>query len=632
MKVVHYSQQLLQIADKFLLEGLFCQHPGLWNGKTGMSVFFFLLSRITGNNRYEEFASELLDDVCSNLSSRTPVCFADGLCGIGWSIEFLSSEGFIKGNIDEILSEVDKQIMERDVRRMTDYSLETGLEGIVAYIQSRLEKNSTASTFDKDYLEEVEKACKRAGIEWNSENWRIYPVWNRIIRHFSTTPSYGIKDWQTGLTILDKCRLDSSRNFLYSFNTSHENELYNSSRKCLFIFSMDNIASNYGVGTYIHQLVNCFDLDKWEVNVITLNKILTHEVTFRHEEGIGWFEIPDLTNLLPSYVPKSKSMDLYYKGVFHFLVSRLKQEKEVYCHFNFTTHHTLAALFKKELKAPIIFTLHYTAWNILLQGDREQLKQQLMKPDSRIKMLFEKEKSFMTECCDKIIAIAGHAYHTLHQLYDIPYNKLICIPNGVKDDYKVRNEEEKLNLKLKYGFTHHEKIILYAGRLELGKGIVELVKAFIQLRKVIPDTRLVIAGNGNYGNSLEGSNPEWNHIIYTGFIPKQQLYELYAIADVGVVPSFHEEFGYVAAEMMLHKLPVIVNNTMGLQEITENGKYAIPFQYGKNRDITPLKEALIKTLSKKQDIQKSESGRRRMMEYYSLNKFQERIKNLYLNL
>jgi len=64
------TTQLKQIADHYLLRGLFCREMGLWYGKTGMSLFFFLLSRHTGNHWYEEFAGELLDDLC--------VCFDEG--------------------------------------------------------------------------------------------------------------------------------------------------------------------------------------------------------------------------------------------------------------------------------------------------------------------------------------------------------------------------------------------------------------------------------------------------------------------------------------------------------------------------------------------------------------------------
>lgn len=604
---MHNCPLLLQIADQYLLNGLCYSHSGLWNGKTGMSVFFFLLSRATGNKRYEDFAGELLDDVCSNLSSRTPVSFADGLCGIGWAIEYLNAEGFIEADTNDILSEVDRQIMERDVRRITDYTLETGLEGIVSYIQIRMDNNSNVPTFDRTYLKEIEDACKRAGLDWTPENYGLSAIWSRMMLHFSKTSNYELLDWQAGLCLL---------------NAPIESGLYHSTRKCLFIFSIDNIAANYGVGTYIRQLIKCFDQNEWDVNVVTLEKAFIDRPTFRQEEGIGWYGIPASSGLRSSY----------YKGIFHFLTSRLRIGQEVYCHFNFVSQHELAKLFKEQLKATVIFTLHFTSWNILLQGDKKELKRLLMQPSNKVKITFEKEKSFMMECCDKVIAIAGHAYETLHQLYGIPYHKLVCISNGVQDDYKERTEMERQSIRQKYGFGTNERIILYAGRLELGKGIVELVKAFKNIRKTLPNVRLVIAGNGNFNNALEEANPEWNHIIYTGFIPKKLLYELYAIAEVGVVPSFHEEFGYVAAEMMLHKLPVIINNTMGLKEITENGKYAIPFHYGKDRDFTPLEEALIHTLSGRIDKKMLEEGRNRIIKNYSMQMFRRKIRQLYDNV
>ncbi|WP_297451434.1 glycosyltransferase [uncultured Alistipes sp.] len=50
------------------------------------------------------------------------------------------------------------------------------------------------------------------------------------------------------------------------------------------------------------------------------------------------------------------------------------------------------------------------------------------------------------------------------------------------------------------------------------------------------------------------------------------LFKLFTVADIGIIPSLHEEFGLVAIEMMMHKLPIIVNNTTGLSEIVRNRK------------------------------------------------------------
>ena len=198
------TAQLKQIADYHLLRGLFCQEVGLWEGKTGMSLFFFLLSRHTGNRWYEEFAGELLDDVCSHLSLHCPVTFADGLCGIGWAIEFLKKEGFIEGDSDEILAEVDRQVMERDVRRITDATLETGLAGIAAYVRSRLDSERTSSDyhpFDEEYLKDLNTACQKNGIKWMSEAYSVTTLWQTIL---VLLPSTDATAWQKGILIINE--------------------------------------------------------------------------------------------------------------------------------------------------------------------------------------------------------------------------------------------------------------------------------------------------------------------------------------------------------------------------------------------------------------------------------------------
>ena len=149
---------LKQIADYQILTSVFCSDLSLFRGKMGMVLFFFLYARYSGNVRFEDFAGELLDEVCINLHTSLPITFADGLCGIGWGIEFLKKRKFIEGNTDEILVEIDRIVMERDLRRMSDHSFETGLEGIVRYVRSRLDSSSdeNRSLFDPVYWDDLD--------------------------------------------------------------------------------------------------------------------------------------------------------------------------------------------------------------------------------------------------------------------------------------------------------------------------------------------------------------------------------------------------------------------------------------------------------------------------------------------
>lgn len=77
----------------------------------------------------------------------------DGLCGIGWGIEYLNQQGFIQADTDDILVDIDSQIILLDLKRMMDHTLATGREGILYYWLCRcrnFQKNKKYP-FDKRY-------------------------------------------------------------------------------------------------------------------------------------------------------------------------------------------------------------------------------------------------------------------------------------------------------------------------------------------------------------------------------------------------------------------------------------------------------------------------------------------------
>ena len=600
------STILKQIADHHLLRGFFCQEIGLWEGKAGMSLFFFLLSRHTGNRWYEEFAGELLDDVCSNLSQHCPATFADGLCGIGWAVEFLKKEGFIEGDTDEILEEVDRQVMERDVRRITDASLETGLAGIVAYVRSRLKSQRTEehSVFDNKYLEELDLSCERLNIDKCTSYYDLDVIWEKILSVYLDASETEENSWKKGVVMLNELTCSFSIDSLFAQEMSA-----NSAWKTLLIFTEESDGASYGVGTYIKHLIQCFDLTEWDINVIEMFQSSIN-ITFQSDKGVNYYGIPRINS------------EKYQQAVFFYLASRLNNKANVYCHFNFFGRDELATLFKESFNAHIVFTLHYMNWRFKLNGDVERVKTILHTPtnieEERIKANFEKERNFMMNCCDSVIAVSQHSYVTLHNLYGIPLSKLTVISNAVQD-FRNGNTSLSIELRKKYGFKGTEKIILFVGRLEKNKGIFDLISAFKQILKVIPDARLVIAGSGDFKKCMEAIYPFNKFVTFMGFMRQEQLQELYNIADIGVVPSYFEEFGYVAAEMMIHQCPVIVRNTTGLKEITENGKYASDF-FSDNK----LEEIIVKYLTNSQTSIISEEGKNRILENYSFNLFRER--------
>lgn len=193
------SPILREIADKEMLTSLFMRDYSLMDGQMGCAIFFALLSRATQNHWYEDFASELLENICDNLTISLPVNFGSGLCGIGWGIEFLKYKGFINDGTDEILSDIDKAVMERDIRRITDKSLETGLTGVLAYVRSRLmsDRDTSYVPFDDIYLAEVNKIKSKLCIPIESID--LSCIWKHCITIFKSNRN---SPWKKGISIL----------------------------------------------------------------------------------------------------------------------------------------------------------------------------------------------------------------------------------------------------------------------------------------------------------------------------------------------------------------------------------------------------------------------------------------------
>jgi glycosyltransferase involved in cell wall biosynthesis len=134
------------------------------------------------------------------------------------------------------------------------------------------------------------------------------------------------------------------------------------------------------------------------------------------------------------------------------------------------------------------------------------------------------------------------------------------IVKGVRNDLKILDMSDGVICVSKHTLDTYRKL----------EGINYLITGFKKVLENYPDTRLFIAGDGNFNGLLKESSGFWSKINFTGRLDKETLYDFYQMADMGVVCSLHEEFGLVAIEMMMHALPVIVTKTSGLDEIVED--------------------------------------------------------------
>jgi phosphatidylinositol alpha-mannosyltransferase len=139
------------------------------------------------------------------------------------------------------------------------------------------------------------------------------------------------------------------------------------------------------------------------------------------------------------------------------------------------------------------------------------------------------------------------------------------IPNGV-DLNLFTNKSEPPSSRV---FT-----ILSVGRLEKVKGHRYLIDAFAQIKKEMPQAKLIFVGDGSERENLEKqvSDLGLSDAEFIGEVPHRELPSWYHGADVFVMPSLSEGFGICAIEAMASGVPVVASGVGGLLDIIENGQ------------------------------------------------------------
>lgn len=210
----------------------------------------------------------------------------------------------------------------------------------------------------------------------------------------------------------------------------------------------------------------------------------------------------------------------------------------------------------KIFNIPLVSTIHATEHgrNIGLHN-RIQLE------------INEIEKNLAIEA-DKIICCSDYMEEEIKTLFDVGSSKIRIIPNGVDPKLFVALPENS-----RFDISPLDKVVFFIGRLVPEKGVWQLIDAFPQVLKEVPEAKLYIGGRGPQKPELEKLAEDLgiaDQVYFTGFIREKDRNYVYNQAKVAVFPSFYEPFGIVALEAMATDTPVIVGDVGGLAEIVDH--------------------------------------------------------------
>jgi glycosyltransferase involved in cell wall biosynthesis len=228
----------------------------------------------------------------------------------------------------------------------------------------------------------------------------------------------------------------------------------------------------------------------------------------------------------------------------------------------------------RELPIPVIVTCHHTY--------RQQCSYIVSQSWKLLFLPFEKRTYRLA---DRIVSVSDATKRALIDHYDIPEEKIATIYNAVDTSRFYPMEIQKAPQSL-----------LYVGRIDKRKGLDFLIRSMVFVRERIPSVQLQVAGKGialeKMRNLASRLGLERN-VAFLGFVPDDQLNELYNQAQCVVVPSIFEGFGITVIEALAAGTRVVGTDTDGIREILQSGDYGRLVPYGDHR---AMAEAVISEL------------------------------------
>lgn len=191
----------------------------------------------------------------------------------------------------------------------------------------------------------------------------------------------------------------------------------------------------------------------------------------------------------------------------------------------------------------------------------------------------------------------GSASRDFYRFHGRPDSRIFLAPYAVDNDFfsaqAALRRPNREALRADWGIPASACVFLFAGKLEDKKHPLDLLTA---LAALAPDERarahLLVAGDGPLMSACKQLVSEHQlPITFAGFVNQSRLPDVYAAADVMVLPSdAGETWGLVVNEAMASGLPAIVSHSVGCcRDLIVAGETGFSFDVG---DISALTELL----------------------------------------
>ena len=239
-------------------------------------------------------------------------------------------------------------------------------------------------------------------------------------------------------------------------------------------------------------------------------------------------------------------------------------------------------------------------------------------------------KQLSARRADFIFSISRFTAEKLAELNGINKDKIHILANCLNPFFADSRNPPTINRSFPKG-----RILLSVSRLDPSerlKGIDHVIMAMPSVLSVFPDAYYIVVGKGGDRERLQALSRDLGvseHIIFTGYVPDEELTGYYSVCDIFLLPSGSEGFGFVFLEAMAFKKPCIGARDGGIPEVVVDKETGILVEFG---DVDAIGNAIINLLTVESTRKRlGEEGYKRLMDKFTFDIYKNKLLRLITN-
>lgn len=231
-----------------------------------------------------------------------------------------------------------------------------------------------------------------------------------------------------------------------------------------------------------------------------------------------------------------------------------------------------------------------------------------------------KNSSIVTGCSRNVVESICR-----HNVPDASRVRLLYYGVNVPD---IPQPFARSEFRASFGWEPDANVLIHVGRFFEQKNHRGLIAVFRKIHKVLPQTRLLLVGDGLLRNEIERLVADYKLQPYVRFLgARDDVPDLLRHCDIFVMPSRFEGFGLAALEASAAGLPVVGSLTSGLTEAVVDGETGLLFP---SDNLNDMATGIIKLLQNPDLARRlGAQGRQRVQERFSVEASATELMNLY---